>query len=100
MARAVSFIFFLCCAFLHHAHASSFPKVDADLIAFDQKIAKMSNAFYSKGGPSESGEWQLFPVEDPGRLEERRAKMGLEPLDGYVTRMNQWCRALLSPKSG
>ena len=33
---------------------------------------------------NESGEWELWPIEDPEKVNNRRAEVGLEPIEEYV----------------
>ncbi|MEO8589818.1 MAG: DUF6624 domain-containing protein [Flavobacteriales bacterium] len=40
------------------------------------------------GRDSDSGDYYLSPLEDPDRVDERRAAVGLEPLAGYLANWN------------
>ena len=45
----------------------------------------------TQGHCTGAGTWEPWPCEDPARLDERRASVGLEPEAAYIARFKDIC---------
>ena len=64
----------------------------ADLALLEDRVAMREGRRQIYGsqlrGTAKSGQYELFPIEDPMHVDERRASVGLPPLAEYLQHWN------------